>query len=150
MNPLTSTRLHSSRAIVAGAVLTLMLSAPTGTFAQSSPPAANTAVAGPKQVGAWTVTGWSQGYCSAERPVRGADGGASVLQFVLARLPVGYRFALSAQEWELTPQTSFPVELIADPVLRSQTQAVAAGPKLVIIELGTDGEAVKKLGTAAT
>jgi dienelactone hydrolase len=152
MNPLTSTRFHSksSRAIVAGAVLTLMLSAPTGAFAQSSPPAANTAVAGPKQVGAWTVTGWSQGYCSAERPVRGADGGASVLQFVLARLRIGYRLALSAQEWELTPQTSFPVELIADPVLRSQTQAVAGGPKLVIIELGTDGDTVKKLATAST
>jgi dienelactone hydrolase len=152
MNPLTSTRLHSTspRAMLSGAVLALVLSASTGAIAQSGNPPANTPVSGPKQVGAWTVTGWSQGYCSAERGVRGADGGASVLQFVLARLRIGYRLALSAAEWELTPQTSFPVELIADPVLRSQTKAVAGGPKMVIIELGTDGEAVKKLGTAST
>src|SRR5882757_9347912 len=150
MNPLTSTRRHprSSRAIVAGAALALTLSASTVAFAQSGSPPANTAVSPPKQVGAWTITGWSQGYCSAERPVRGADGSASVLQFVLARLQTGYRIALAAQEWELTPQSAFPVELVADPVLRSETKAVAAGPKMVIIELGSDGQLGKKLATA--
>src|SRR5262245_25784863 len=145
MYTLTSNPHHTApRAIVAGAVLALMLSASTGALAQASNPPANIPIFGPKQVGAWTVTGWSQGYCSAERPVRGADGGASVLQFVLARVRIGYRFALSAQEWELTPQTSFPVELIAEPVMRKNASAVAAGPKLVVIEIGTDGEPVKK------
>src|SRR5262252_110300 len=151
MSTLTSRDHHTApRTIVAGAILALMLVASSSALAQSTTSADNAPVTGPKQVGAWTVTGWSQGYCSAERPVRGADGGASVVQLVLARLRIGYRFALSAQDWELPPQTSFPVELIAEPVMRKNPSAVTAGPKLVIIELGTDGEAVKKLSAAST
>jgi pimeloyl-ACP methyl ester carboxylesterase len=152
MSPLTSTRLRSKTcgAIGAGAVLALILSASATALADSATPAANAPVTGPTQVGAWAVTGWSEGYCSAERPVRGADGGASVLQFVLARLRIGYRLALSAREWELPPQTSFPIELIAEPVMHRNANAVAAGPKLVVIELGSDGESVKELGSAST
>jgi len=131
---------------VAGAVLALVLS--VGTAAAQTPPA-NTPVTTPKQVGAWTVIGWSQGYCAAERPVRGAAGGADSLQFVLARVRTGYRIAMSAPEWELAPQTTFPVELIADPVFRSEAKAVAVGPKLVIIELGADGQLVQKIAGAA-
>jgi len=149
MSTLTSRDHHTApRTIVAGAILALMLVASSSALAQSTTPADNAPVTGPKQVGAWTVTGWSQGYCSAERPVRGADGGASVVQLVLARLRIGYRFALSAQDWELPPQTSFPVELIAEPVMHKSASAVAAGPKLVIIELGADGQFMKKLATA--
>jgi dienelactone hydrolase len=70
------------------------------------------------------------------------------LQFVLARFQAGYRLALGSQEWELKPQTTFPIELIAHPVLRSDASAVVVGPKLVVIELGADGQFVRKLTTA--
>jgi hypothetical protein len=51
--------------------LALALSAATGAFAQTNAPPANTQVVAPKQVGFWTVIGWSQGYCAAERPLPG-------------------------------------------------------------------------------
>src|SRR5438477_3353424 len=123
-----------ARGIVAGAVLALGLS--TGAFAQAGNPPANVQVAAPKQIGAWTVVGWSLGFCSASRPVPGAAGGGSALQFGVAKLRTGYRLALSAQDWELKPQTTFAIELLAEPVMRSDTSAIAVGPKLVIIELG--------------
>ena len=142
MSALTSTRSRrkSSRGVTASAVLVLALSAATGAFAQTNVPPANTQVVAPKQVGFWTVIGWSQGYCAAERPLPGAAGGGATLQFVLARFQAGYRLALGAQEWELKPQTTFPIELIAHPILRSEASAVAVGPKLVVIELGADGQ----------
>ena len=103
---------NSSRCLIAGAaVLTLTLSAPTGTFAQINTPPANTQVIAPKQVGSWTVIGWSQGYCAGERPLPGAAGGGATLQFVLARFQAGYRLALGSQEWELKPQTTFPIRV---------------------------------------
>jgi dienelactone hydrolase len=138
---------RASHGVVAGTVLALTLSVATVAAAQTSPPA-NTPVTAPKQVGAWTVIGWSQGYCAAERPVRGAAGGASALQFVLARVRTGYRIALGAPEWELTPQTAFPVQLIAEPVLRNDAKAIAVGPKLVIIELGADAQLARQLAAA--
>ena len=146
----TGSHRNLTRWIVAGAALALALSVSTGAAAQTGSPPANTPVTAPKQVGAWTVIGWSQGYCAAERPVRGGAAGGAALQFVLARLRTGYRIALSAQEWDLKPQTSFPVELIADPVLRNDTKAVAVAPKLVVIELGPDAQLAKKLAGAPT
>jgi dienelactone hydrolase len=80
----------------------------------------------------------------------GAAGGGATLQFVLARFQAGYRLALGSQEWELKPQTTFPIELIAQPVLRSDASAVVVGPKLVVIELGADGQFLRKLTTAPT
>jgi dienelactone hydrolase len=71
------------------------------------------------------------------------------LQFALVRFSGGYRIALASQEWELTPQASFPIELIADPALRGNTKAFVAGPKMVVIDLGTDWQLMQKLGTAA-
>jgi dienelactone hydrolase len=147
---LTSTqpRRNPSRGLIASAVLALTLSAQTGALAQTNTPPANTQVIAPKQVGSWTVIGWSQGYCAAERPLPGAAGGGATLQFVLARFQAGYRLALGSQEWELKPQTTFPIELIAHPVLRSDASAVVVAPKLVVIELGADGQFVRKLTTA--
>ena len=139
-----------SRGLIASAVLALTLSAQTGALAQTNTPPANTQVIAPKQVGSWTVIGWSQGYCAAERPLPGAAGGGATLQFVLARFQAGYRLALGSQEWELKPQTTFPIELIAQPVLRSDASAVVVGPKLVVIELGADGQFLRKLTTAPT
>jgi len=130
--------------------LALTLSAQTGALAQTNTPPANTHVIAPKQVGSWTVIGWSQGYCAAERPLPGAAGGGATLQFVLARFQAGYRLALGSQVWELKPQTTFPIELIAQPVLRSDASAIVVGPKLVVIELGADGQFLRKLTTAPT
>ena len=152
MCALTSTqpRRNPSRGLIASAVLALTLSTQTGALAQTNTPPANTQVIAPKQVGSWTVIGWSQGYCAAERPLPGAAGGGATLQFVLARFQAGYRLALGSQEWELKPQTTFPIELIAQPVLRSDASAVVVGPKLVVIELGADGQFLRKLTTAPT
>ena len=152
MCALTSTqpRRNLSRGLIASAVLALTLLAQTGALAQTNTPPANTQVISPKQVGSWTVIGWSQGYCAAERPLPGAAGGGATLQFVLARFQAGYRLALGSQEWELKPQTTFPIELIAQPVLRSDASAIVVGPKLVVIELGADGQFLRKLTTAPT
>src|SRR5262245_27500809 len=146
----TQSRHHSTRGVVAGAVLAVALAASTAAIAQTAAPPANTPVTAPKQVGVWTVIGWSQGYCAAERPVRGAAAGGAALQFVVARLRIGYRIALSAPEWDLKPQSAFPIELIADPVLRNDTKAIAVAPKLVVIELGADAQLARKLAGAPT
>src|ERR1700680_702227 len=126
----TSTRpLHTcGGGVAAGAVLALALSVSACGVAQTGSAPANKSVIAPKQVGVWTVTGFSEGHCTAERPVPGVDGGAGGMQFRLLRLRPGYQIALSAQDWDLTPQTSFPFELIAYPVLRSDTKAIAAAP----------------------
>ena len=148
-------RFTFSRGIVGGAAVALMLSAQSAAHAQTStapaPVPVKQAIA-PKQVGLWTVIGWSRGntasHCSAERPLRGAAGDGASLQFALVRWSGGYRIALGSDEWELTPQTAFPVELIAAPVFRSDANALAIGPKIVMIELGADGQFMQKLSTA--
>ena len=81
--------------------------------------------------------------------MRGAAGDGAALQFALVRWSGGYRIALGSDEWELTPQTAFPVELIAAPVFRSDANALAIAPKIVMIELGSDGQFMRKLSTAA-
>jgi dienelactone hydrolase len=146
-------------ATMAGAAcaLTLALNSSTlaqTTAAQSDPPAPQPVkqASPPKQVGLWTVIGWNRGnaasHCSAERPVRGAAGDGTALQFALVRWSGGYRIALGADEWELTPQTAFPIELIATPVFRSEANALAIGPKIVMIELGSDAQFMRTLSTA--
>jgi hypothetical protein len=75
-------------------------------------------------VNAW-VRGNVGSHCSAERPLPGATGSGGTLQFVLVRYPGGYRIALGADEWELKPQTAFPVEINAQPVMRSDANADA-------------------------
>jgi dienelactone hydrolase len=148
------------RGIVMSGAVALILAAQTGARAQTSTPPANAtapvpvkqAIA-PKQVGLWTVIGWTRGtaasHCSAERPVRGAAGDGGAVQFALVRWSGGYRIALGSDDWELTPQTAFPIELIANPVFRSEANALAIGPKIVMIELGADGQFMQKLSTAA-
>ncbi len=139
----------SVRGLVAGTAFALMLSVQSGgALAQANAPI--TKAAASKQVGLWTVDGWKRGdvgsHCSAERPVRGAAPGGGSLQFAMVRFPGGYRLVLGSGDWDLKPQTKFPVELIAPPVLQSNGEAVAVSPKVVIIEMGTDGQLMQKLG----
>ena len=143
-----SLRSRSNRRLVAGAVLALALAAPTIALAETGHAPANAPVAPPKQVGVWTVTGYSDGYCAAERPVAGGAGNGAPLQVVLARVRTGYRIGLGAPHWELKPQAAYPIELIAQPVMQNEASALAVNPKLVIIELGADGQFIKKLATA--
>ena len=145
---------------IAGTSLALLLTAPSWALAQANTPTTNSPpanaapaskVSGPKQAGAWTVVGWKQGssgHCTAERTLPGAAGGGEPLQFLLVRVPGGYRLGLAAEEWHLEPRTTFPVELIADPVLRSDANAVAVAPKVVIIELGADRQLMRRLADA--
>jgi dienelactone hydrolase len=148
------------RGTLVGAAFALTLSIQSGALAQTTAaqsnapaPAPVKQAGAPKQVGLWTVIGWNRGnaasHCSAERSVRGAVQDGSALQFALVRWSGGYRIALGSDEWELTPQTAFPVELIAAPVFRSEANALAIGPKIVMIELGSDGQFMQKLSTAA-
>ena len=139
----------NKRGVIAGTVLAVAMSVSAGALAQPAPqPAPTNTQVSSKQVGAWAVIGWSQGYCAAERPVPGAAAGGGTLQFVVARVRTGYRLALSASEWELKPQTAFPIELVAGSVWRSEATALVANPKVVVIELGADGNFMKKLATA--
>jgi hypothetical protein len=148
-----SRRNVSTLAIIAGA-FALMFAAPTGAAAQAGAPVAITQASPPKQVGLWMVNAWNRGdvgsHCSAERPVQGASGNGGPLQFVLVRYPGGYRIALGADEWDLKPQTTFPVELNAAPVMQSDANAVAVTPKLVVIDLGPDGKFMQRLAGAPT
>ncbi len=141
----------STLAIIAGA-FALLLAAPTGASAQANAPVAITQASPPKQVGLWTVNAWVRGnvgsHCSAERPLPGASSNGGPLQFVLVRYPGGYRIALGAEEWELKPQTAFPVEINAAPVMQSDANAIAVTPKLVVIDLGADGKFMQRLAGA--
>jgi len=126
--------------------------APTVASAQANAPVAITQASPPKQVGLWLVNAWNRGnvgsHCSAERPLQGASSSGGPLQFVLVRYPGGYRIAMAAEEWELNPQTAFPVEINAPPVMRSDANAVALTPKLVAIDLGADGKFMQRLSGA--
>ncbi len=142
------------------AVLALALSAHPEASAQANNAQANTAPANtpapkaspPKQVGPWTVVGWdaqsASSYCAAERSVPGAAGHGAALQFALLRSRVGYWLGLGSGDWELKPDTSIPVELNADPVLRSEANAKILGKSAVAIELGSDRELMRRLATA--
>jgi dienelactone hydrolase len=147
------------RGVALRAACALTLLSGSSALAQTGAPQANAAASAqvkqaiaPKQVGVWTVIGWNRGnvasHCSAERPVRGGAGDGATLQFALVRWPGGYRIALGSDEWELTPQTAFPVELVAAPVFRSDANALAIGPKIVMIELGAELPFMQKLATA--
>ena len=151
MTTFNTTKCLPALAAVAGA-FALMLSTQGGAFAQAAAPAPVTKAMPTKQVGLWMVNGWTRGgvgsHCSAERPVRGAMSNGGSLQFILVRFPGGYRIAIGAEEWELKPQTAFPVELTAAPVMQSDANAVAITPKLVAIDFGADGKFMQRLGTA--
>jgi hypothetical protein len=138
------------RRIVAGALggitLALTLSAPTGVLAQAGSPPANVMVAAPKRLGPWSVSGWSQGYCAGERAL--AVTGGTPLQFGVVRSRVGYRLAVISASWDFKPATVFPIELNAQPVFRSDADALVGGPKLMVIDLGSDVEFMRKLAGA--
>jgi len=149
--PLSTPR-HCIRRTVAGALggvlLALTLSAPTGVLAQAASPPANAMIAPPKRLGAWSVSGWSQGYCAGERSLPAAAGGGVALQFGIVRSRVGYRLALISPNWDFKPLTVFPIELIIQPVFRSDADAMVGGPKLMVVDLGSDGEFMRRLATA--
>jgi hypothetical protein len=144
--------------IVAGAAFAFMLSAPTGASAQtpaqpsSAAPAADPQQASMKRVGLWTVSTWERpkngSYCSAHRLLSGVVGGGVTLQLILIRMQSGYRLALGSERWEMTPKAVYPIELIAAPVSRNDANAIVAAPKVAVIELGADGQFMKKLATA--
>jgi dienelactone hydrolase len=146
-----------ARKFGAPAIVALALSAPAGVTAvlAQTPPSAPVPVklaSGPKQAGAWAITGWARGadasHCSADRQVRGLAAAMTPLQFAIVRFSGGYRIALSSQDWELKPQTAFPIELAAQPVLTASTKAFAVAAKTVVIDLGTDWQLMQKLNTA--
>jgi hypothetical protein len=149
MSTFKATKCLTALAAVAGA-FAIMLST-QGALAQNNAPAITQAMP-TKQVGLWMVNGWNRGnvgsHCSAERPVRGAMSNGGTIQFILVRYPGGYRIALGAEEWELKPQSAFPVELTAAPVMQSDANAIAITPKLVAIDFGADGRFMQRLGTA--
>ena len=130
---------------IAGTSLALLLTAPGGALAQANtpapdgPPANATApaskVSGPERgeghgEGPSSDGSGGGGHCTAERTLPGAAATpAGWADSSWCGCWAGYRLALGSQEWELKPQTTFPIELIAHPVLRSDANAVAVGPK---------------------
>jgi dienelactone hydrolase len=141
--------------IAAGAALGLALSGNT-VSAENSNPQSNTAGFGtqlvkPKQIGPWTISGWNNDngpYCIAERQLPGAAGRGATLHYVLVRTRIGYRLVLASTDWELKSGTSFPVELIANPVLRSDASALVLGENMVGIDLGSDRQLMQRLAMA--
>jgi invasion protein IalB len=160
MDPRSQTphRRNVARAIVTGAAFAFMLSASTGASAQAgaqpsaAAPAIVTQASSMKRVGLWTVSAWERpkngSYCSAHRLLSSVVGGGVTLQLILIRMQSGYRLALSSERWDMTPKAVFPIELIASPVSRNDANAIVAAPKVVVIELGADGQFMKKLAIA--
>src|SRR5258707_8446050 len=106
MSTLSSTKSSrsSSHRTIAAAALAIALATPTVALAQGgNPPPPNTVVIAPKQVGLWSVAGYSEGYCAAERPVPGAAGGGPPLQFVVTPARTGYPIAPAPQPSALKP-----------------------------------------------
>ncbi len=146
----TQSRRASAHGAVAAGAVAILLAVQSGAFAQPNPaPAPITKAGATRQVGIWSVDGWNRGnvgsHCSAERPVRGAAPGMHSLQFALVRIQGGYRIALAAEDWEFELESSFPVELIAPPVLQRAGKAIAVSPKIVIVDLGPSGEMMQQL-----
>jgi dienelactone hydrolase len=133
---------------IAGA-LAIVLAASTVTFAQTPQPTPpqNTVVAS-KPVGPWIVNGYAAGHCIAERRVAVTTGGVA-LNYGVVRNSAGYRLVVLANDWNLTPGASFPVELDALPAIRNETTASALAPKLIGIELGANGELVQRIAGVA-
>lgn len=143
--------------IAAGAVLVLALSGSAAAAAESSnphstgPQSTGTQIVAAKQIGPWSVSGWNNSngpYCIAERQLPGAAGRGATLHVALVRMRIGYRLALVSPDWELKSGASFPVELIANPVLRSDASALVLGENMVGIDLGSDRQLLQKLATA--
>ncbi|MGE0038487.1 MAG: alpha/beta hydrolase family protein [Xanthobacteraceae bacterium] len=154
-HPSTPSRRALARGAVAASALAFLIAAQSGAVADSnSPPAPITKAGTTRQVGIWSVNGWKRGnvasHCSAERPVRGAAPGGGALQFALIRLSSGYRIALGADDWEFEPQSSFPVELSAPPVIQRNDKAIAVGTNVVIVELGSSSETMQRLSELPT
>jgi dienelactone hydrolase len=97
-----------------------------------------------KPVGPWIVNGYSAGHCIAERVVAVTTGGVA-LNYGVVRNSGGYRLLVLANDWQLTPGTTFPVELDATPAFRNETTASAFAPKLIGIELGANNELIQRL-----
>ena len=149
-HPSTPTRIALARGAVAASALAFLIATQSGAVAESNSPPAPIAKAGAtRQVGIWSVNGWKRGnvasHCSADRSVHGAAPGGGPLYFAVVRLSSGYRIALGANDWELEPQSSFPVELSAPPVIQRDGKAIAVGPTVVIVDLGSDGEMMQRL-----
>jgi len=149
----TARRRQIRYAIVAGAMLALTLSRDIGALAQTNNASTNaTRVYGPKQVGPWAVSGWTRDsgpYCTAERPLPGAACRGATLQYIIAQSSAGYWLGLGSLDWELKSNARFPVELSAEPVLRSEANAVTLGANLAGIQLGSDRELMQRLATVS-
>jgi dienelactone hydrolase len=139
-----SIELRSAGRSLAKAVA-ILLAASTAAFAQApqSNPPAPTVVAS-KPVGPWIVNGYAAGHCIAERVVAVTTGGVA-LNYGVLRNSGGYRLLVLANDWQLTPGATFPVELDAAPAFRNETMANAFAPKLIGIELGANGDLIQRL-----
>jgi dienelactone hydrolase len=139
-------------AIAIGAALALALPGHAVAAAQPNAPAGKPTgqLFGPKQLGPWTVAGWDKGqgaYCTAERPLRGAAGNGATLQYFLVRSRIGYWLGLGSEDWELKSDGTFPVELNASPVLRSEANATTLASTVAGIQLGSDRDLMRRLST---
>jgi dienelactone hydrolase len=132
-------RICIGRELLTAAVLAL--SCYTGAAAQSGtgPSDAATRAFGPKQVGPWTISGFTSDtgpQCSAEHQVPGGAGRGSMLQFALILSRYSSWIGIGAEDWQLNPNAVYPVELMAPPILRGERSAVARSGQVAWIELG--------------
>jgi pimeloyl-ACP methyl ester carboxylesterase len=132
-------RLCIGRRLLTAAVLAL--SCYTSAAAQSGAASSDAATRpyGPKQVGPWTVSGFISNagpQCSAERRVPGGAGRGMALQFGLILSRYSSWIGIGAEDWELKPDAAFPVELIAPPILRGESKALARSRQVAWIEVG--------------
>ena len=143
-----SIEVRSAGRNLAGA-LAIVLAASNVTFAQAPQPTPpQTTVVASKPVGPWIVNGYAAGHCIAERRVAITTGGVA-LNYGVVRNSAGYRLVVLANDWNLTPGASFPVEIDAAPAFRNETTASALAPKLIGIELGANGELVQRIAGVA-
>jgi hypothetical protein len=58
------------------------------------------------------------------------------LRFALIRSPSSSWIGIGAEDWELKLDATFPVEVVAPPILRGERSAVARSRQVAWIELG--------------
>jgi hypothetical protein len=94
---------------------------------------------GTKQVGPWTIYAFTYDtgfHCTAERQVPRGAGRGRTLRFALIRSRRSSWLGIGGKDWELEPNATYPVELIAPPILRGERSAVARSREVAWIELG--------------
>jgi dienelactone hydrolase len=132
-------RTRIGRELFTAAVLALSWCAGASAQSGAAPSDGLTKAFAPKQVGHWTIHGYTYGiafHCTADRQVPGGAGRGKALNTGIVLSRYTFWIGIHAEDWELEPNAIYPVELIAPRILAGKRSALALSRQVVWIELG--------------